>query len=88
MERRRCEERKKGGSKGGEGGHGCEVQKPTVMVPMQRGGGEEGRRRGEKSKGRRDRRGVGTQNWPLMESKHYHVFCCMIHHRQLQTELL
>lgn len=44
MERGKWEECKKGGSKGGKGGHGCEVQKPTVMVPVQRERGKEGRR--------------------------------------------
>ena len=49
---------------------GSEVQKATVMVPVQRERGKEGRREREEGKGRRDRTGVGTQNWPLMESKH------------------
>lgn len=35
-------------------------------------GRRKGRREGDRvrGKGGRDRRGVGTQNWPLMESKH------------------
>ena len=59
------------GLKTGKGGDGSEVQKPTVMVPVQREGGRDEGKEREEGKGRRDRRGVGTQNWPLMESKHY-----------------
>lgn len=45
-EMRRREEWENVGSKGGEGGCGDEVQKPTVMVPVQRErGGEGGRKR-------------------------------------------
>lgn len=60
-----------------EGGGGCEVQKPLLWCPCRGGGGGGGEERKwgdrEKRTGRRDRRGVGTQIRPLMESKHQSV---------------
>lgn len=53
------------------------MQKPAVMVPVQRERGEGGRGKG---KGRRKERGgeiggvLGLRIWPLMESKHDHLF--------------